>query len=97
MAAFVQRNPEWVIAMLDYQTLLADAARLPIVDRIQLIDALWDTLPTESLPPLSGEWKAEVQRRSAEFDSSSTQTVPWEQVRTDALRRVGLTVPDASR
>lgn len=35
------RNPE---------SLMADAARLPVVARIQLIEALWDTLPEGSLP-----------------------------------------------
>ena len=83
--------------MLDYETLLADASRLPVVNRIQLIEALWDTLPADSLPPLTDEWIAEIQRRSAEYDSGLVQAVPWEQIRTDALHRAGLTVPDASR
>jgi len=83
--------------MLDYETVLAEASRLPVVDRVQLIEALWETLPPDSLPPLSDEWVAEIQRRSAEYDSGSVQTVPWEQIRADALRRAGLTVPDDSR
>ena len=80
--------------MSDYETLLADARRLPLVHRMQLIEALWDTLPADSLPPLTDEWIAEIQRRSAEYDSGSVQPVPWEQIRADALRRAGLTVPD---
>jgi len=83
--------------MLDYEKVLADASRLPVVDRVQLIEALWDSLPPDSLPPLTEEWAAEIQRRSAEYDSGSVQTVPWEQIRADALRRAGMTVPDASR
>ncbi len=83
--------------MPSYEILLADAARLSVAERIQLIEALWDTLPGDSLPPLSDEWVAEIQRRSAEYDSGSAETVPWEQVRADAMRRVGLTVSDASR
>ena len=86
--------------MPDYETVLADARRLPLVDRIQLIESLWDTLPADSLPPLSDEWIAEIQRRSAEYDSGLAQTVRWEQIRADALRRAGLTVPgdtDAAR
>ena len=31
--------------MPSYETLLAEANQLPVVDRIQLIEALWDTLP----------------------------------------------------
>ncbi len=46
--------------MLTYETLLADAAQLPVADRIQLIDAIWETLPDDSMPPLSDEWIAEI-------------------------------------
>jgi putative addiction module component (TIGR02574 family) len=81
--------------MTTYEALLADASRLPVADRIQLLDAIWDTLPADSLPPLSDEWVAEIQRRSAEFDAGSGETVSWEQVKADALRRAGVTVPDA--
>ncbi len=82
--------------MLKYETLLADATRLPVADRIHLIDAIWQTLPADSLPPLSDEWIAEIQRRSAEYDSGSAEIVPWEEVKADAMRRVERTVPDAS-
>lgn len=82
--------------MATYETVLADAARLPVEDRIQLIDDLWDTLPSDALPPLSDAWVAEIQRRSSDYDAGSTETVSWEQVRAEALRRVGMAVPDAS-
>jgi putative addiction module component (TIGR02574 family) len=82
--------------MLSYETLLADAARLPVADRIQLVEALWDTVPADSLPPLSDEWREELRRRSAEYDSGSVRTVPWEQVRAEALRRIGVTESDAA-
>ena len=74
--------------MPDYDTLLADAAQLPVDARIQLIEALWDTVPEDALPPLSDEWLAEIRRRSAEYDAGLVQPIPWEQVRTEALRRI---------
>jgi putative addiction module component (TIGR02574 family) len=74
-------------AMSDYESFLADVSRLPVSDRLQLIEAIWDTVPAESLAPLSAEWRAEIERRSSEFDSGLVQTVPWEQIRADALRR----------
>lgn len=82
--------------MPTYETLLADATRLPVADRIQLIDAIWDTLPEDALPPLSDEWTAEIRRRSAEYDSGCVETVPWEQIKAEALRRAGVTEPNAS-
>ena len=81
--------------MPSFESVLADVERLPIADRIQLIDAIWDTLPADSLSPLSDEWLAEIQRRSAEYDGGSTETVSWEKVRAEALRRIGVTIPDA--
>ena len=53
--------------MPTYETLLADASLLPIEDHIQLIDAIWESLPEHSLPALSDEWVAEIQKRSAEY------------------------------
>jgi len=74
--------------MADVQSLLADAAQLPVAERIQLIEALWDTFPDDSLPPLSAEWLSEIQRRSAEYDSGSAVTVSWEEIEANALLRL---------
>ena len=74
--------------MSDYDTLLSDASQLPLDASIQLIDALWDTIPEGDVPPLSDECHAEIQRRSAEYDAGLVQPIPWEQVRADALRRL---------
>lgn len=74
--------------MLNYETLLADASQLPVADRIQLIEALWETVPQESLPPLSDEWMAEILNRTREFDSGTVATVSWEEVRREALARI---------
>ena len=81
--------------MIDYEAVLADATRLPVVERIELIEVLWETVPPESLPPLSEEWVAEIRRRSDEHDSGTAQGVPWEQVKAEALRPAGIAVPDA--
>jgi putative addiction module component (TIGR02574 family) len=74
--------------MSDYQSLLNDASQLPLGERIQLIEALWDTVPENSAPPLSDEWLAEIERRSAEFDAGLVQPTQWEQIRSEALNRL---------
>ena len=76
--------------MPEYDTLLADASQLPVDARIQLIEALWDTLPEDSYPPLSEEWLAEIQRRSAEYDAGQVRAIPWDEVKADLFRRAGL-------
>jgi putative addiction module component (TIGR02574 family) len=47
----------------------------------------WDTLSEGAVPSISDEWLAEIDRRSAEYDAGLVQPIPWEQIRTDALRR----------
>jgi putative addiction module component (TIGR02574 family) len=74
--------------MPDYDSLLSDASQLPLDVRIQLIEALWDTVPPDAVPPLSDEWLAEINRRSAEYDAGLVQPIPWEQIRADAMRRL---------
>jgi putative addiction module component (TIGR02574 family) len=74
--------------MADYDSLLSDASQLPLDARIQLIEALWDTVPEGAVPALGDEWLAEINRRSDEYDAGKVQTIPWEQIRTDALGRL---------
>jgi putative addiction module component (TIGR02574 family) len=82
--------------MSDYADVLTVASQLPVNDRLQLIEDLWSSVPAESLPPLSDEWQAEIQRRSAEFDAGLVKGIPWEQIRAEALRRAGIEVPDVA-
>ncbi|HEY2147260.1 MAG TPA: addiction module protein [Pirellulales bacterium] len=53
-----------------------------------------DTLDDDDLPPLTAEWLAEAERRSAEFDADSVNAIPWKQIRSDAFRRAGLELVD---
>jgi putative addiction module component (TIGR02574 family) len=78
--------------MLDYQSVFTAANQLPIPERFQLMEELCESMPADSMPPLSDEWLAEIKRRSDEFDAGNAQTVSWEEVRTAALRRVGIDV-----
>jgi putative addiction module component (TIGR02574 family) len=77
--------------MSDYDSLLADATRLPIDIRVQLIEALWDTVPDDKAPALSDEWLAEIEKRSGEFDAGLAKPTPWEEIRAAALARLSST------
>ena len=37
------------------------------------------------MPALSDEWVTEINRRSDEYDAGKVQTIPWEQIRSEAL------------
>lgn len=74
--------------MPTYEVLLDGASKLPVADRVQLIEALWETVPDDSRPSLSPEWLAEIAKRSAEYDAGLVETIPWNKVRDDAMQRL---------
>jgi putative addiction module component (TIGR02574 family) len=82
--------------MPEFTSVFADASQLPVQDRLQLIQALEDTLPEDANWELSPEWMAEIKRRTAEYRSGQVQTIPWEEIRDAALKRAGVD-PDARR
>jgi len=75
--------------MSDFGAILSAAQRLPEEDRLRLIDALWDTVPADREAPFSDQWAREIERRVAELDSGTAQTVPWSRIREEALGRIG--------
>lgn len=74
--------------MTKYESLLADATQLPIADRIELIEALWESVPGGSRPALSEEWLAEINRRSSDYDSGKVETVSSDTIKAEALLRL---------
>lgn len=74
--------------MSEFNSILSAATQLPTEDRLRLIDALWDSLPPEAEPPVSDEWRREIERRVAELDSGTAKTVPWSEIRDEVLTRI---------
>jgi putative addiction module component (TIGR02574 family) len=58
-------------------------------DRLRLIDALRATVPPELEPPFSEEWAIEIERRIADLDAGTAQTIPWSVIREEAMSRIG--------
>jgi putative addiction module component (TIGR02574 family) len=75
--------------MTDFDTVLSAAQRLPDDERLRLIDALWDSIPVEAEAPLPEEWIREIERRVAELDTGTAETLPWSRIRDEALARLG--------
>lgn len=75
--------------MSDFSSVLSAAQRLPEKDRLRLIDALRESVPPDSGSPFSDEWAREIERRAAELDAGTARTVPWSQIRDEALARIG--------
>ncbi len=74
--------------MSSFDSVLSAAQSLSEQDRLRLIDALWETVPPDSEAPFSDEWSREIQRRVAELDAGTAETVPWSRIRDEALGRV---------
>jgi putative addiction module component (TIGR02574 family) len=62
--------------------LLAAARKLSVTERIELAEAIWDTVAEEAdAIPLSDELRTELDRRLADMEADPDAGSPWEEVR----------------
>ena len=68
-------------AALDYKS-------LPISERIELVEDIWDSIAEETSTPLqlSVEERAELHRRLAEHQADPSSSIPWKQVRATLFK-----------
>jgi putative addiction module component (TIGR02574 family) len=61
---------------------------LPISERIQLVEDIWDSIEEETSSPLqlSVEERAELHRRLAAHQADPSSSIPWEQVRATLFK-----------
>ena len=70
--------------------LLEAAKALPLPERIELVEALWDSIADEGYePPVTPAQAAELERRLEEHRANPTSAVPWAQVKADLDRKFG--------
>ena len=67
--------------------LFAKASILSEEERATLAGLLIESLESEVDPDVEEAWRVEIERRVAELDSGTAQTVPWEVVKAELLRR----------
>jgi putative addiction module component (TIGR02574 family) len=65
-----------------------NAADLPEQDRAALAGLLIESLEGEPDPGVEAAWAAEIERRVAQLDAGTVESVPWEQVRQRLLDRL---------
>lgn len=66
--------------------LLAEALRLSPSDRLQLIEALWDTLSEQDIP-VTPEERALLDARLADLEANPGDQSPWPEVRARLEQR----------
>ena len=67
--------------------LFDEAMRLDPQQRATLLRLLIEALDAETDDGVEDAWRVEIERRVAELDSGSVETIPWEEVRARLDRR----------
>ena len=68
--------------------LLDTAKSLPLADRIELIEALWESIAREGYEPdLTREQAAELDRRLEAHQQDPGDVVAWDSIKTDIENR----------
>ena len=67
--------------------LFKQASILSEDERATLAGLLIESLESEVDPDVEEAWRAEIERRVAELDSGTVETVPWEVVKAKLLQR----------
>lgn len=69
-------------------SLRPDYRSLPISERIELVEDIWDSIAEETAGSvtLSDSQRAELHRRFAAHQADPTSSIPWEQVRAKLFK-----------
>lgn len=62
-----------------------EIGHLSAAEKIELLDALWESLEA-SPPPLTNEQRDELDYRVALYEQNPANVIPWEQVRADLFK-----------
>jgi putative addiction module component (TIGR02574 family) len=61
---------------------------LPLAERVELIDALWESITAEGYePPLTPEQAAELDRRIEAHRNDPNDVVSWESIKQDFTKK----------
>jgi putative addiction module component (TIGR02574 family) len=71
------------------ESLLKALLELTPAERIELAEALWDSIGPAEMPPLTPEQRQELDRRLADHERDPSTAVPWEEVLVRLRSRVG--------
>jgi putative addiction module component (TIGR02574 family) len=67
---------------------LESALRLPVAERIELVQAIWDSVVAEAASvPVTEEQRAELDRRLADAEANPSDERSWPEVRASLEKR----------
>lgn len=59
---------------------------LSAAEKVELLDAVWESLEADALSPTEAQ-RAEVDYRIARHEQNPSDVIPWEQVKADLFRK----------
>jgi putative addiction module component (TIGR02574 family) len=68
------------------RSVITEALKLPEADRLEVVEALYDSLDGPTDPDIDAAWAAEIQRRIASIDAGEGKMIPWEKVRRQMIK-----------
>lgn len=72
------------------RTMNANLRKLPLNERIRLVEDLWDSIAADSAAmPLTDAQRVELHKRIEEDNAHPDDVTPWEQVKASILARLG--------
>jgi putative addiction module component (TIGR02574 family) len=71
----------WYNEIMAPMDLLTEARRLPVTERLALIDQLIESVESDATEPLSSEMVSELERRHQAYQAQPDDVEPWEVVR----------------
>ncbi len=66
--------------------LRSQLASLSVVEKVELLDAVWESLESEALP-LTEAQRAELDARIARHEKNPSDVVPWAKVRAGLFEK----------
>lgn len=67
--------------MSSNQNVIAEALRLPENERLEVTEALYESLEGPADPGADAAWAAEIDRRLKQIDSGQAKFSPWDEAR----------------
>lgn len=72
------------VYVMDIQQTLSELTALPVVDRLRVVESLWNSIESEPVS-VSPEQREEIARRVKSHEENPNELLTWEQV-LDRLR-----------
>jgi putative addiction module component (TIGR02574 family) len=73
---------------MDVAAILAEAESLSVEDRLQLVEAIWDSIADDAEQiPVTDAQRQELERRLADDLANPDDVISWDEVEAQALAR----------